>query len=61
MERVRYQGLPSEPSQVLARQTMRGFGGVVSFGVAGGEAAVDRVVEPLRLIVPATSLGGFRP
>jgi cystathionine gamma-synthase len=37
---------------------MAGFGGVVSFEVAGGADAADRVLERLAIIVPATSLGG---
>src|SRR3989304_1661182 len=51
---VRYPGL-GDP--VAARYREGGFGGLLSFDVAGGEAA--RAVETsLRLIVNQTSLGG---
>ena len=35
-----------------------GFGAVLSFDVAGGAGAAEAVVSRLRLVVPATSLGG---
>lgn len=36
---VSYPGLPSHPSHTLAKKYLkRGFGGVLSFGVKGGEA-----------------------
>lgn len=35
-----------------------GYGAMVSFVVAGGAAAADAVCRAVRLIVPATSLGG---
>ena len=37
---------------------MRGFGGMVSFEMRGGLAAATRLVESLRLITLAVSLGG---
>lgn len=58
VERVRYPGLADDPGHDVARRTMAGFGGVVSFEVAGGAAGADAVVDALQLIVPATSLGG---
>ena len=58
VERVRYPGLPGDPNHAMATRTMRGYGGVVSFEVSGGAPAADAVVARLRLIVPATSLGG---
>ena len=58
VERVRYPGLLADPNHAVAQRTMRGYGGVVSFEVVGGAPAADAVVAGLRLIVPATSLGG---
>lgn len=58
VERVRYPGLLTDPNHAVAQRTMHGYGGVVSFEVAGGAPAADAVVAGLRLIVPATSLGG---
>lgn len=58
VERVRYPGLPSDPNHALARASWPGFGAVLSFEVRGGAAAADEVVARLRLIHPATSLGG---
>lgn len=54
---VRYPGLPFDPGHVLAAQQMHGgFGGVVSFELADQPSAV-RMLERLRLITLAESLG----
>ena len=59
VEVVRYPGLAGDPGHgVSARQMQGGFGGMLSFDVAGGAEAALRVVSRLRLIIPATSLGG---
>lgn len=57
VRRVRYPGLRADPGHLRARRQMRGFGAVVSFDVTTADAA-DQLVEELRLIIPATSLGG---
>jgi cystathionine gamma-synthase len=55
---VRYPGLPGDPGhQVAKRQMHGGFGCLLSFQVADA-AAADAVERALRLIHPATSLGG---
>ena len=58
---VSYAGLESHPSYQLARKILRNgaFGGVLSFGVKGGEdAAVGaKVVDSLRLASHVTNLG----
>jgi cystathionine gamma-synthase len=59
VERVRYPGLPSDPGHELAARQMRGFGAMLSFEVAGGAAAADKVVAALGVIVDATSLGSI--
>jgi cystathionine gamma-synthase len=56
--RVHYPGLPSHPDHALAQRTMSGFGGVVSFEVAGGEHGASRVIDACRLCTLAPSLGG---
>ncbi|HKT81470.1 MAG TPA: PLP-dependent aspartate aminotransferase family protein [Vicinamibacterales bacterium] len=55
--RVHYPGLPSHPQHALARQQMRGFGGMLSFEMGSLDAA-RRVLEGVRLIALAESLGG---
>jgi cystathionine beta-lyase/cystathionine gamma-synthase len=55
---VNYPGLPSHPSHALAARQMSGFGGILAFDLAGGEAAVRRWAEGLRLIRLAPTLGG---
>ena len=48
---VSYPGLENHPSHRLAKKYLpRGFGGVLSFGVKGGEAAGSQVVDGFKLI-----------
>lgn len=51
-----YPGLPEHPQHALAKQQMRGFGGMVSFDL-GSRAAVDKFVAKLQLFKLAESLG----
>jgi cystathionine beta-lyase/cystathionine gamma-synthase len=55
---VVYPGLVSHPQHDLARRQMDGFGGIVSFHLAGGREAVSRFVRSLGLFLFAESLGG---
>ncbi|MFP4635106.1 MAG: cystathionine gamma-synthase [Nitriliruptoraceae bacterium] len=55
---VRYPGLPEHPGHELAATQMRGFGGMVSFQVAGGLRAAKQVAEGTQLFFLAESLGG---
>jgi cystathionine gamma-synthase len=55
VERVRYPGLGGE---VAAHYMRGGFGGLLSFDVAGGAEAARRVETSARVIANATSLGG---
>ncbi len=55
---VHYPGLATHPGHALARRQQRGFGGMVSFEIDGGEAAVRAFVENLRFFSLAESLGG---
>jgi len=54
---VNYPGLESHPQHLLAVRQMRAFGGLLSFELAGGYEAAERVVAALRLITHAPSLG----
>jgi cystathionine beta-lyase/cystathionine gamma-synthase len=58
VSRVFYPGLPSHPDHDIARRQMRGFGGMVTFEVAGGYDAACRLFDRLQLIRRAASLGG---
>lgn len=58
ISRVRYPGLPGDPGHALAAAQLEGFGALVSIEFAGGAAQADAFVRALRLITPATSLGG---
>ncbi|MEX5716847.1 cystathionine gamma-synthase [Geodermatophilus maliterrae] len=55
---VRYPGLPDHPGHDIAAKQMSGFGGMLSFRVAGGEEAALRVCERSQLFTLAESLGG---
>ena len=57
--RVRYPWLASHPGHELARRQMRGGGALLSFEVAGGADAAERVSTAVRVITHATSLGGI--
>ncbi|XP_072028396.1 L-methionine gamma-lyase-like, partial [Amphiura filiformis] len=56
ISRVSYPGLSSHPQHEVAKKQMRGYGGVVTFEMASGEAA-KTVVESVKLINLAPSLG----
>ena len=58
IEKVIYPGLPDHPDHELAKKTLKGFGGVVSFIVKGGNKAGLKMLSELRFPVEATSLGG---
>lgn len=58
VRRVWYPGLPSHPDHEVARRLMRGFGGVVSFEIAGSAEETRRFVDALRIPRLAPSLGG---
>lgn len=57
VERVLYPQLPDHPGHAAAAKQMRDFGGMVSFRLAGGEAAARRVAEATELFTLAESLG----
>ncbi|MFF3767724.1 cystathionine gamma-synthase [Streptomyces sp. NPDC001922] len=55
---VYYPGLPDHPGHEVAAKQMRGFGGMVSFRVEGGEEAAVEVCNRARLFTLGESLGG---
>lgn len=59
IERVYYPGLPSHPYYDVARRTMRGFGGLITFMVKDADwRQTSRVVDAVRLPRIGPSLGG---
>ncbi len=54
---VNYPGLESHPNHDVAARQMRGFGGMLSFGVEGGFDTVRDVLPRLRLAHRAANLG----
>lgn len=58
VERTFHPGLESHPYHEIAKRTMNGFGGMVSFWVKGGEAEAFRVIDALKIPRNGPSLGG---
>jgi cystathionine beta-lyase/cystathionine gamma-synthase len=56
--RVHYPGFPDHPGHEIAQRQMRGFGGMVSIELAGGEAAARAFCRATRIFSLAESLGG---
>lgn len=57
VKRVRYPGLPQDPSYSLAVRQMKHFGPIVSF-VLEGEKQAEQFLQACQLILQATSFGG---
>lgn len=56
--RVYYPGRLGDPGHAVAARQQRGFGGMVSFELAGGSRAVQAFLQGLDLFLLAESLGG---
>ncbi|MFQ5634405.1 MAG: cystathionine gamma-synthase [Gammaproteobacteria bacterium] len=56
--RVFYPGLAAHPGHALAKKQQRGFGGMLSFELNGGEAGARAFLESVDLFTLAESLGG---
>lgn len=56
--KVFYPGLADHPQHALARRQQMGFGAMLSFELAGGEAAAAAFVDGLEYFTLAESLGG---
>ena len=55
---VYYPGLSSHPDHEIAKRQMRGFGGMLSFEVEGDFDETKKIMDELKSIKLATSLGG---
>ncbi len=58
VDRVYYPGLESHPGHEIAKRQQRGFGGMVSFEIRGGEEEIRTFVSRLKYFSLAESLGG---
>lgn len=59
IEKVYYPGLPSHPSHAIAKRTMKGFGGLITFLVKDADwRQTAAVVDACRIPRIAPSLGG---
>jgi cystathionine gamma-lyase len=58
VESVIYPGLPNHPQHALARTQMKGFGGIISIIVKGGQGSARHLCEKTQLFTLAESLGG---
>lgn len=57
VEKVNYPGLATHKGHDVAARQMKDFGGMLSFEVRGGKAAGMKLVNALKLITVAVSLG----
>ncbi len=55
---VYYPGFPDHPGHELAMRQMRGFGGIVTIDLSGGEPAAHALCEATRYFSLGESLGG---
>ncbi|XP_010461152.1 PREDICTED: probable cystathionine gamma-synthase 2 isoform X2 [Camelina sativa] len=58
VSRVYYPGLPSHPEHLIAKRQMTGFGGLVTFEVAGDLKKTIKFIDSLKIPYIATSFGG---
>ena len=58
VKKVFFPGLKTHPGHQIAKRQMRGFGGMVSFEIAGGPTAVTRFLKRPQVFSLAESLGG---
>jgi O-succinylhomoserine sulfhydrylase len=60
LARVIYPGLAAHPQHAIARAQMTGFGTVMAFEVAGGQAAAFKFLNALDIITISNNLGDAR-
>jgi cystathionine beta-lyase/cystathionine gamma-synthase len=58
IERVFYPGLPSHPQYELAQRQLDLPGGLITFDLVGGRGAGSTLIDGVKLVQLATSLGG---
>lgn len=57
IDKVFYPGLKSHPQHELAKEQMKGMGGIVSFEVKGGLVEGKKLINSLKLAMISFSLG----
>ncbi len=57
VSRVHYPGLAAHPQHALAQSQQSGFGGIVSFEMAGGRAAAWKLIDATRVFGITANLG----
>ncbi len=57
--KVNYPGLKTNPYYQLAISQMRGFSGLMSFEIEGGERELKRFINSLKIFTIAVSWGGY--
>lgn len=57
VEKVYYPGLPTHKGHEIAKKQMRDFGGMLSFELKGGREAGEKLMDQLRVMILAVSLG----
>lgn len=60
IERVFYAGLPSHAQHELATRQQKGYGGVLSFEVAGGQEAAWRFIDATKMVSITGNLGDVK-
>lgn len=60
IKHVYYPGLVSHPQHALAAKQQKGFGGILSFEVAGGKEAAWKVIDATRMISITANLGDVK-
>lgn len=58
IQTVHYPGLLSHPGHLIAKKQMQAFGGMMAFEVKGGLEPAKAVIENVRVVQLAVSLGG---
>jgi cystathionine gamma-synthase len=58
IQKVWYPGLPSHPDHQVAKQQMKGYGGVVSFTIKGDLDTTSSFIDALQIPFIAPSFGG---
>ncbi len=58
VKKVYYPGLPTHRHHAIARSQQSGFGGMVSFELAGGLSEVNQLLRAVKVFALAESLGG---
>jgi O-succinylhomoserine sulfhydrylase len=60
VSRVFYPGLPDHPQHALAKRQQAGFGGIVTFEVAGGRESAWKLIDSTKMLSITANLGDTR-